>query len=153
MTSEKIPDSSDINALASEVMDLWQEHLAAYANDPVAKAELIRLMEPQRRLFADWAAMMQNGEHGSNPFAASQGSAVRPGASAKTSGADAAPKSAAAKSAPGAASAAASPDDSALRVAQLTHRVAELEKRLAKLESGKPDGAKKTPRRTKPVKH
>ena len=127
MASEKTANSSDLTALAAEVLDLWQEHLAAYATDPAAKAELMRLLEPQRQLFADWAAMMQHGLYG-----ASLG---------KKSAASAAPM--------GAATAAAASDDGALRVAQLAHRLAELEKRIAKLESGGGKTAGKTSRRSR----
>lgn len=135
MTSEKTSGSSDINALAAEVMDLWQEHLAIYAADPTAKAELMRLLEPQRRVFADWAAMMQNAPHAPGAFA------NQPADISGTTSKD------------GAASATPSFNDGALRLAQLAHRVAELEKRLEKLESSGRAQTTKTSRRTKFSQH
>jgi hypothetical protein len=138
MTSPKT-SPSDINALAAEVMDLWQEHLAIYAADPKAKAELMKLLEPQRQLFADWMAMMQNAPHGAS-------SKTSTGSSSGSGG------SAAAVKPHGAAATAASSDDGALRLAQLAHRMAELEKRMAKLESRSSPGigsVAKTTRRSK----
>lgn len=124
-SSEKPP--ADLNALAAEALDLWQEHLAMAASDPAAKAEMMKLLEPSRQVFADWATMMQAG-----PYANA--------ASAKSATGHAAGKpSAAAQTAHGAEAARPASDDGALRIAQLAHRVAELEKRLAKLEA-KPAG-------------
>ncbi|MFY9287205.1 MAG: hypothetical protein WAO98_01760 [Alphaproteobacteria bacterium] len=136
MSDSKASTQSEIQSLASEVMDLWQEHLAVYASDPSAKAELMRLLEPQRRLFADWASMMQNGFHAGS-FASSDG----------TPHADAA--SATART----ASSATASDDSALRLAQFAHRLAELEKRLDRVEAALNAPAPKTQRRTKPSQH
>ena len=126
MASGKSPPS-DLTALAAEAMNLWQEHLAACATDPKAKAELMKLLEPSRQAFADWTAMMQHGGHAS-------------GASTKTT------------SKGGATAAGPASDDSALRLAQLAHRVAELEKRLDRLESrstGKTAKAPRAPSRSK----
>jgi len=117
--------SADLNSLAAEVMDLWQEHLATYATDPAAREGLARMLEPQRQLFADWSTMMQNGMHGAS--AAQTNRAER---SDSTN-----PSAPAPQPAHGAAPAAAPSDDGALRVAQLALRMAELEKRMAKLES------------------
>lgn len=111
----KQPDFADLNAMAIEACDVWQEHLSTLANDPAARADLTRFLEPQRRLFADWAAMMQQG--GSHDFTRA---ATNPPASA--------PEPAASASG-GAAS-----GDDPLRAAQLALRVAELEKRIAQLE-------------------
>ena len=117
---DKNPSLPDFAALAAEACDLWQEQLSAVADNGVARAELMRLLEPSRRLFADWAAMMQTSAHGDSPFTGGRGAqAARSTATASR----AAP--------PGAAS-----DDGALRLAQLTHHVAELERRLVRLESG-----------------
>ena len=124
MASDK-PPPADLNALASEALDLWQEHLGIAASDPAAKAEMMKLLEPSRRMFADWAAMMQNGAHATGASAKS----TRTETHAKTGGAEAARPAS---------------DDGALRVAQLAHRVAELEKRLAKLESRNAGKAAKT---------
>lgn len=134
MTANKA-HPTDIHSLAAEVMDLWQEHLSLYASDPDAKAELIKLLEPQRQLFADWTAMMQNNVHGTG--------AAKTDSSARTQAASPTVASA------GAASAAPAFDDGALRVAQLAHRLAELEKRVSQLESQIVAGAAKTSRRRK----
>ena len=112
MTAQKPPLSPDLAALASEACDLWQEHLAAFASDPGAKAELMRLMEPSRRLFAEWAAVMQHGSHGAH---GKNGSGFSPA---------------------GATTARTASDANADDVAQLSRHVAALEKRLALLESG-----------------
>ena len=119
MASDK-PPPADLNALASEALDLWQEHLAAASSDPAAKAEMMKLLEPSRRLFADWAAMMQSGAYAT-------------GASAKHAPTETAARVAA--KADRAEAVRPASDDGALRIAQLAHRVAELEKRLDKLES------------------
>jgi hypothetical protein len=135
MATSKKPYNEELGQLATEVMDLWQEHLAVCANDPVAKTELIKLLEPQRQLFADWAAMMQNGLNGTG-FTAS----CKP-----TNSSDASPSV-------GAEAASAAFDDSALRLAQLAYRVAELESRMAKLESRQSSAPTKTSRAAKPLK-
>lgn len=123
--------SADMTELAAELLDLWQEHLTAYATDPRAKAELMHFMEPQRRLFAEWAAMMQHGFNGPG-FSYPQGN------------------DASGHKAPAAepATVAAASDDSSLRLAQLAHRVGELEKRLAQFESETASGPAK-PRKPK----
>ncbi len=134
MPSEKT-SPADINALAAEVMDLWQEHLQIYATDPAAKAELMKMLEPQRQLFADWTAMMQNGLHGAS--------------TEKTTGTSGNEQAASAVKTHGPAAPAVASDDGALRLAQLAHRLAELEKRIAKLESSADGSVAKTARRSK----
>ena len=127
----KQPDFKDINALAIEACDMWQEHLSNLANDPSARAELTRFLEPQRRLFSDWAAMMQQGggldpnNAGKKPAEAAAKDNASPAATAKETGAasSATPQGGAAHG------------DDPLRVAQLALRLAELEKRVARLES------------------
>jgi len=125
------PDISppDLEALASEVCDLWQDYINALAGQSAAKADFVRLLEPQRRLFADFMTMMQHGRDGT---ASPASTAAKPHAASA-----------------GAAPPAGSSDDSALRMAQLAHRVAELEKRLNRLEAapgaGSRRGAGKTP--------
>jgi hypothetical protein len=124
--TEKKPDPPDINALALEACDMWQEHLSNLANDPSARAELTRFLEPQRRLFADWAAMMQQGgSHGTSR--AQEEPAAKPNN-------DVGPTSPA-PAAPATPSGVAAHGDDPLRVAQLALRLAELEKRVAQLES------------------
>ena len=123
-------------ALASDVCTMWQEHLAAVAADPAAKAELAQMLEPQRqamtKLFADYTAMMQHAPHvHQQPHAPASGGAQH----APHEGAKPAPASEPAAPSHGAAPAAAASDDSALRMAQLAHRVAVLEERLARIET------------------
>jgi ubiquinone biosynthesis protein UbiJ len=129
MSNEK-PSSGmktpELEALASEAADMWQDYFATLAGQSAAKADLIHLLEPQRRLFADFIAMMQHGRNG--PAANSRPASPAP---------HAAPSRAAA--------APLTFDDGALRVAQLAHRVAELEKRLTRLEA-RAAGTAKTPR-------
>ncbi|MFA5041610.1 MAG: hypothetical protein WC464_08265 [Bdellovibrionales bacterium] len=127
MTETKKTEFADINALAMEACDMWQEHLSNLANDPAARAELTRFLEPQRRLFADWAAMMRQGGVHETDGVKEQPSTGKNNASSSSASA---PTSATATP-PGDAS----HGDDPLRVAQLALRLAELEKRVAKLES------------------
>ena len=142
----KQPDFAELNALAIEACDMWQEHLSTLANDPSARTELTRFLEPQRRLFADWVSMMQRGgstsstpsgnpSTGMHQAGGSHDSNGSRGAQAPdTTGtpiADPEPKSAPRSDEHG---------DNALRVAQLAYRVAELEKRLIQLESALANG-------------
>jgi hypothetical protein len=120
MTTET-PSSPDFTILAAEVMDVWQNHLTALANNPTAKADMAQYLMPMQKLFADWAAMMQ-------PVSHAAGTPPQPAS-------------------PRATPAGAASDDGALRVAQLAYRVAELEKRLGKLESGTVAGSPKKPRK------
>jgi len=128
MATTKPPDFPDINALAMEACDMWQEHLSSLANNPSARAELTRFLEPQRRLFADWAAMMRQG--GSNdPNRAPETPAAAKNDARSESTAPAAGTAPSSTAAGGAAH-----GDDPLRVAQLALRLAELEKRVAELE-------------------
>lgn len=110
---------------------MWQDQLSAYSKDPAMRAELARFLEPQRRLFADWAAMMRQGgrdetrssETGPTNAAAPNAASEPAAAPAPSNGADAS------------ASGVSAHDDDPFRIAQLALRVAELEKRVAKLES------------------
>jgi hypothetical protein len=128
MTETKTPNLTDINALAMEACDMWQEHLSSLANDPSARAELTRFLEPQRRLFTDWAAMIRQGgvnepdRASAEPSARKDDAAPEPAASATAASASATP------------SGTATHRDDPLRVAQLALNLAELEKRVAKLE-------------------
>jgi hypothetical protein len=135
----KPPDLTDINALAIEACDMWQDHLSSLANDPTARAELTRFLEPQRRLFADWAAMMQQGAS-HEPTRAKPAATAEGAAKPESAPAPSAPATSV-KQEPGVNTAAAAPSSSAaygddpLRAAQLALRVAELEKRIVQLES------------------
>lgn len=120
-------DMPDINALAIEACDMWQEHLSNFANDPAAREQLTRFLEPQRRLFADWAAMMQQGgSYGTGSEKTGSGPAEAQADESQSPGNAAAPAAATGGDAHG---------DDALRVAQLALRLAELERRVAELES------------------
>ena len=117
----------ELEALAGEVCDMWQDYFSALSSGAASKADLTQLLEPQRRLFADFMSMMQHAPYGAGK-----------GTSASGSGGKSAPY--------GAAPAAHASDDGSLRVAQLAHRVAELEKRLAKLETNAGDAKAPRPR-------
>jgi hypothetical protein len=119
---------SDLNALATEALNLWQEHLATLAADPKAKADLAQLMEPSRRAFAEWMEKVHNAGHGTASFTAAE---TGTGRSAATDATDRATSLRPAS------------DDGSLRIAQLALHVAELEKRVAKLESRKSSTAAK----------
>ena len=156
MTSEKSALSHDLDALAREACDLWQEHLASYAADPKARAELMRALEPSRRLFAEWAFLMQHGSYGKGFFGKNAaGSAGRP--SAETSSDSTEGRRSGSPGAVGPAGAAAARpafdgrNDVMARLAdhaaQLEKRVAELEEKMAGLGSGN-DVEADTPLRT-----
>jgi hypothetical protein len=130
MNDRKSPTESDLTALAASALDLWQDQLTVYAVDPAAKTELMRMMEPARQWFAEWAAMMQHGLHGANIFGTNIPSGGIPGSGISPDGISPGGKTAAARpTAAGGAS-----DDGALGVAQLAYHVATLEKRVAELE-------------------
>src|SRR5262249_39353860 len=117
----------ELEALASEVCDMWQDYFSALAGQSGAKADLAQLLEPQRRLFADFLTMMQHRAHG----APNRNSQTFTGAATTHAGAGAA---------------AAASDNGALRVAQLAHRLAELEKRVGRLEAVRAPAARKSAR-------
>ena len=127
MTTQKT-DFPDLNTLAIEACDMWQDHLSTLANDPAARAELTRFLEPQRKLFADWAAMMQ------------QGGAYEPQRTQASASPQADPAAA--------PSGGAAHGDDPLRVAQLALRVAELEKRIVQLEARAAGPARRAQRET-----
>jgi len=113
---------------------MWQEHLSNLANNPTARAELTRFLEPQRRLFADWASMMRQGGPDDPNRAKEDPSATKNNVPPDPSAAGA--------SASATASGGAAHGDDPLRVAQLALRLAELEKRVAELESRGADAPK-----------
>ena len=137
---------SDLKALANEALDLWQEHLAAYANDPKAKAELMRLMAPAQRLFAEWAVLMQHGSYGDITKHAKTGRAS--GAATGAYGGGDHDSAGAHKTR--AATVGFASDGGSVVMAELAQhaeklekRVAELEKRLARHDAGS-DGASRS---------
>lgn len=151
----------DFAALAAEACDMWQEHLATCASDPKAREELMRLLEPSRRMFADWTTLVQNANHGYGAPPTSADSH----ASGPTAPCGNGPNAAAAtRAAPardehdsgeaGTETARMAPDDIIVRLAQLAHRMAErmaeLEQRVAKLESGHADATGTPPYDSEP---
>ena len=140
MTAQQ-PDFSDLNKLAIEACDLWQEHLSSFAKDPAARAELTRFLEPQRRMFADWVQMMRQAP-ASAPADRRPSAGETPHERPRPAPEPASSQPAADSVRNDARSDANLPPsrgvehgDDALRVAQLAYRVAELERRLAQLES------------------
>jgi hypothetical protein len=97
----------DMIALAAEACAAWQKNLSATANDPAAKAELMKLMEPSRQVFAEWSKMMKDAKPvppSANPQQSENKTAATPHASEN--------------------------EDQSLRLAQLAHRIYEFEKDL-----------------------
>jgi hypothetical protein len=136
MMTSKQNEIPDLNTLAIEACDMWQEHLAALASDPAARADLTRMLEPQRRMFAEWVGMMQKGGNPEFPPPkpdTANSAAAKPEPETDPAAANAAPHAAPAPPSPAAPRGVAGGDDP-LRTAQLALRVAELEKRLARLE-------------------
>ncbi|MER2519549.1 MAG: hypothetical protein ABTQ34_02545 [Bdellovibrionales bacterium] len=150
----------DFAALASEACDMWQEHLATCSNDPKAREELMRLLEPSRRMFADWTSLVQNATHGHGaPPNSANSSPTGPAAYGESGQTSAAADAAANRSEPasgetGAEAARMAPDDIIVRLAQLAHRMAErmaeLEQRVARLESGPTSATGTTPYASEP---
>lgn len=127
MTDEnKSSETPDWNSLAKEALDLWQEHLSSYANDPAAKAELTKLVAPMNRMFAEWSSMVQNVAHAATPSATPSSADAPRGAE---------PSGSAQPSGGAAASADAAPADGSDDMGDLGDRVADLERQLAELEA------------------
>ena len=145
-----------LQALARKLLDLWQDHLSALAQDPALMAQALKLMSayapfpwPQAGTtptggsgFAPFPSQFPGGPFGGFPFG---------GFPATAPGTEPGPE---ARSKPGSAAAAAAPDAGAGAVGELRRRVAELEGRLAELErdAGKPGdkGAAKPARKRAP---
>lgn len=151
----------DFAALASEACDMWQEHLATCANDPKAREELMRLLEPSRRMFADWTTLVQNATHGHgarqpSPDSSGSGPAARGsnGQSHAATPPTAATNSEQDSAETGAEASRVAPDDIIVRLAQLAHRMAErmaeLEQRVARLESSHASAAGTPPYASEP---
>ena len=127
-----------LQALARKLLDLWQDHLSALAQDPALMAQALKLMSayapfpwPQAGTtptggsgFAPFPSQFPGGPFGGFPFGGFPATApgTEPGSEARSK--------------PGSAAAAAAPDAGAGAVGELRRRVAELEGRLAELERG-----------------
>jgi hypothetical protein len=115
---------AELQTLARKLLDLWQDHVSALAQDPTLMAQALKLMAAYAPF--PWPGMSPTGGPGfaPNPFAGGQFPGFQfggPGAAA-----------------PGPAPAAAAPDAGAGPVGELRRRLAELEGRLAELEGGRP---------------
>src|SRR5262245_13994274 len=89
MSKDGPPPDPDLNTVAAEALDLWQEHLAAYGASPQSKAQLLNLLEPMSRLFAEWALMMQysaDNAASSHPFTGNAPFTPGPGPARTASG-------------------------------------------------------------------
>jgi len=58
----------DWGKLATEALDLWQNHLNALASDPKVKEEVTRFVTPMTQMFSQWTEMMQSGLQGMAGF-------------------------------------------------------------------------------------
>ncbi len=124
MTNAKTPNWTDLNALAIEACDMWQDYLGTLAADPSARAQLTHFLEPQRKLWADWASVVQKGgAHGTAANAAGEQPPHDAHAIHNIPDTGAAPPRDAAT------------DGDAFRAFLLAERVADLEKRLGQIES------------------
>ncbi len=131
--TEKRAKPSDLSALAVEACDIWQEQLSNFSKDPAMRAELTRFLEPQRRLFADWAAMMQQREsdHAQTDLSGNEKTSPTGHEAPQTSTESTKPTVGEAAVTEAASIHANDP----FRVADLAIRLAEIERRVAKLES------------------
>jgi len=102
----------DLNALAMEACDMWQEQLSNIANNPELRSEFTKFLEPQRKLFSEWTKLMQEG------FAA-KAEKKETSEQKQSDAQNNAPQN----------------ERDSLRVAQLALRVSELERRLSLLEA------------------
>lgn len=123
---EKAPDAPDLNALAREYLDLWQQQLAETARDDT----LARTMSDAVRLMSAGAAQM------ASQTAAMQQVMARQMDQAGVAGGTFATDTA--EAATGTAAAGASHRDDGRVLDELHRRVAELEERLAVLERSLP---------------
>src|SRR4029453_4813634 len=108
---------AELQALARKLLDLWQDHVSALAQDPTLMAQAWKLMAAYAPFPWPQPGMSPTGGPGfaPNPFAAGQFPGFAPGF--QFGGA----------AAPGAAPAAAAPDAGAGAVGELRRRLAELE--------------------------
>ena len=143
--SENSTQKLDLNTLAIEACDMWQEHLSNIANNPEIRSEFTKFLEPQRRLFADWAKFMQNGFPAAANPASDNPEPEKPlepekppePQSKPTTETDFSSNASSEQQSnfQNTAQSSSSHNSDSLRVAQLALRVAELERRLAQLEA------------------
>ena len=115
---------AELQTLARKLLDLWQDHVSALAQDPTLMAQALKLMAAYAPFPWPQPGMSPTGGPGfaPNPFAAGQFPGFQFGVPGAT--------------APGPTPAAAAPDAGAGAVGELGRRLAELEGRLAELEGG-----------------
>lgn len=46
--------TTDLNAVAAEICAMWHDYLQRLAKDDAGRAELVKMLEPQLRLFQNW---------------------------------------------------------------------------------------------------
>ena len=115
---------AQLQSLARKLLDLWQDHVSALAQDPALMGQALKLMAAYSPFPWPPAGSAPTGGTGFAPFPAGQVPFGFPAAGFQGG------------SPAGAASAAAAPDAGANAVGELRRRLAELEGRLAELEGG-----------------
>jgi hypothetical protein len=120
----------EMQALARKLLDLWQDHLSALAQDPTLMAQALKLMTAYSPF--PWPPQPGTAPTGGTGFAPFPGSF--PGSFAAGFPFGGFPVSTSAGQTAGAAPATAAPDAGAGAVGELRRRVAELEGRIAELE-------------------
>lgn len=122
-----------LQMLARKLLDLWQDHLSALAQDPTLMAQALKLMTAYSPFPWPQPGMAPTGGTGfasfPNQFPGGPFAPGFPFGGFPAAGAASGP-------APGPAPAAAASDAGAGAVGELSRRVAELESRLAELERG-----------------
>lgn len=128
----------ELQALARKLLDLWQDHISALAQDPTLMAQALKLMSAYAPFPWLQPGPAPTGGTGFAPFPNQFAGGPFPGF----------PFGVPAGPAPGAPPAAAAPDAGDGAVGELRRRVAELEGRLAELErEGRERGEKPKPAR------
>ena len=131
----------DLDALARQYLDLWQDQLAGMAQDPEVTEMMARTVELMNTNMAAFTLFAQSalGTATGRPDSTKGNGHDTPASQRRTPAATAGPKAAAAAS-----------GDPNLDVDELLRRIAALEKRLAALEAGpakKRGGPRKSPNR------
>src|SRR5689334_15911788 len=148
--AESAAMQDEMQALARKLLDLWQDHLSALAQDPTLMAQALKLMTAYSPF--PWPPQPGTTPTGGTGFAPFPGPfapgfpfGVPTAAPGPTAPVSTAPVSTA--QAAGPAPAAAAPDAGAGAMGELRRRVAELEGRIAELEQA---GAAKSARKRAP---